>query len=219
MKTFDGLSIPLGSCAKTVAEFIRETNMRLKSICFGIMMLLPLMPMSAAANDNEVLIEAFFKEHVSNWLMEPVLVSAIRSQNAVNSDITQAQIDAKDLQWRAEVDTDTRPLVNSVLMSEAAKFLRARVDEAQDTITEVFVTDAHGLNVAMSVATSDYWQGDEEKFTETFSKGNGAMHMSNLAVDASTGLYQVQVSFTLTDPDSNEPIGSITVGLIADAIL
>ncbi len=38
-------------------------------------------------------------------------------------------------------------------------------------MTEVFVMDARGLNVAASDVTSDYWQGDEEKFSETFPKG------------------------------------------------
>ena len=173
----------------------------------------------AHSNVNGTLIQAFFQEEVSGWVFDEALLSAIRVRNVIDQALTPEDIIAKDKQWRAEVDTDVHPLVDTVLNNDASDFLRHRVADSGGSITQVFIMDAHGLNVAASTATSDYWQGDEPKHIETFGKGAGALHMSDLEVDASTGVYQVQVSFTITDPNTNEPIGAITVGLIADAIL
>jgi hypothetical protein len=170
-------------------------------------------------NENAALIRAFFNLQVSPWVQDDALLSAIRVRNVINSDLTQNDIDALDTQWRAEVDTDTHPLVDSVMNVDASDFLRHRVADSGGTITEIIIMDAKGLNVAVSSPTSDYWQGDEAKHSETFAKGVDALHMSELEVDGSTGVYQVQVSYTITDPLSGEAIGAITVGLIADAIL
>jgi hypothetical protein len=79
--------------------------------------------------------------------------------------------------------------------------------------------DRHGLNVAASAITSDMWQGDEAKFTETYSIGAGAVHFSEVELDESTQRYQAQISVTIVDPSSGEPIGAMTVGVDAEALL
>jgi hypothetical protein len=108
--------------------------------------------------------------------------------------IDQAQIDALDLAWRAEIGTSATPTIDPVLQSVAADFLRSRVDASGGRITEVFIMDRHGLNVAASAMTSDMWQGDEAKFTETYSIGAGAVHFSEVELDESTQRYQAQIS-------------------------
>lgn len=193
--------------------------MNLKHMLVAALMLAPLGAAQAQENENATLIKAFFQDEVASWVFDEALVSAIRVRNVIDKGLTPEDILAKDKQWRAEVGTDTHPLVDSIVNNDAADFLRHRVADSGGSITEVFIMDAHGLNVAASSATSDYWQGDEAKHAETYGKGVGAFHMSELEVDESTGVYQVQVSFTITDPNTNEPIGAITVGLIADAIL
>jgi hypothetical protein len=54
--------------------------------------------------------------------------------------------------------------------------------------------------------TSDMWQGDEEKFTETYSIGPGAVHFSEVELDESTQRYQAQISLTIVDPETGDPL-------------
>lgn len=151
---------------------------------------------------------------VSEWLTDPVLLDAIRAQNAATAGLSEAEILALDDEWRGS--DDTAALRSSVLGNAASDYLRTMVAGADGMVTEVFVTDALGLNVAASVATSDYWQGDEAKFSETFSVGVDVIHIGDMEVDTSTGAYQGQASMTVTDPNTGAPIGSITVGLLPD---
>ena len=72
--------------------------------------------------------------------------------------------------------------------------------------------DQVGLNVAVSEPTSDYWQGDEAKWSQTYLAGAGAMHVSDVELDESTQTYQAQVSLTVVDA-SGAPIGAITFGV------
>ena len=79
--------------------------------------------------------------------------------------------------------------------------------------------DAVGLNVAASAVTSDYWQGDEDKFLKTYPMGPGAVHFSDVEFDESTQTYQAQISIALTDPATGSVVGAMTVGVVADALM
>jgi hypothetical protein len=105
-----------------------------------------------------------------------------------------------------------------VLDHAASAVLRDWVAASDGAITEVFVMDAMGLNVAASAVTSDYWQGDEEKHSETYAKGPDAVHISEIEFDESTQSYQAQVSVPIVDPASGQVVGAMTVGLNADRL-
>ena len=79
--------------------------------------------------------------------------------------------------------------------------------------------DARGLNVAASAATSDYWQGDEDKFQQTYEIGADSVHFSDIEFDESSQTYQGQISVVIVDPSTNTPIGAITIGVNAEALL
>ncbi|MFP5481055.1 MAG: hypothetical protein ACLGIE_15425 [Alphaproteobacteria bacterium] len=153
---------------------------------------------------------------VKSWFNDPVIQSAVAKANLAHGALTQADIDALDARWTAEMEI-AGSLVGSIVDSPASALLRQRVIEAGGAVAELIVMDAKGLNVAVSEPTSDYWQGDEEKHQRTFGAGPGGLHVSDIELDESTQSYQAQISFTLTDPATGAPIGAVTVGLNAEA--
>jgi len=171
-----------------------------------------------AAEPNAA-VQAFIENNIMPWAHDAVLTDAIAAQNIETAGFDAAKIDALDQTWRAEVGTGASALVDGVLMNAAADFLRATMEASGGAMTEVFIMDAHGLNVAASGATSDYWQGDEAKFQQTYGVGAGAVHVSEIEFDESSQSYQVQISVTLTDPASGAPIGAMTVGVDAEAFM
>ncbi|MGR3321453.1 MAG: PDC sensor domain-containing protein [Pseudooceanicola sp.] len=173
---------------------------------------------AAQANQFEPAMRDYVEAEVLQWVTDPVLISALRGQNRRHAGLTQTQIDDLDRQWRAEVGKPEQPTIAGVTGTEAADFLRQRQDASAGLIAEIFVMDEHGLNVASSTTTSDYWQGDEAKFTESFGVGAGAMHVSEVEFDESTQSYLGQVSVPISDPDDGRVIGAITIGLNAEML-
>ncbi|MCU4652000.1 hypothetical protein N8I71_04120 [Roseibacterium sp. SDUM158016] len=171
------------------------------------------------ANDFEPAMQAFLDGEIRNWAQSGEIVSAILTQNMVNDGLDAAAIGALDAAWQAEIGAAASPTIDPVLQNAAADFLRTRVEASGGRITEVFIMDRHGLNVAASAMTSDMWQGDEAKFTETFALGPDAVHFSDVELDESTQRYQAQISVTIVDPDSGDAIGAMTVGVDAEALL
>ena len=178
-----------------------------------------LLATEAAAQDFETAAQQYFETEISKWAGAQVLVDAVNAQNAQTAAYTQAQIDALDQAWRAEVGAATTPTITPVLENTAAAFLRDQVSGSGAAITEVFIMDAQGLNVAASDMTSDYWQGDEAKHSETYGAGPDGFHISEIEFDDSTQRYQAQVSFTLVDPATGSAIGAVTVGVDAESLM
>lgn len=167
--------------------------------------------------DSAAKMASYAEEQRAAWLMSDTIIAAIHAQNAQTVDYDQARIDALDTTWRAEVGSGDAPLIGSVIGSDAARVLSDAVDASAGMITEVFIMDARGLNVASSAPTSDYWQGDEAKFQQTFPVGPDAVHVADVELDESTQTYQAQVSMTITDPSTGEAIGAVTFGLNAQS--
>ncbi|MEL7105050.1 MAG: hypothetical protein AAGM21_03960 [Pseudomonadota bacterium] len=172
----------------------------------------------AQANDLQPALETYMQAVISAWANDPMLIAAVAAQNETTGAYTQGDIDALDQAWRSEVGAADQPTITPVVTNEVAEFLRQQVAASGGSITEIFVMDARGLNVAASAATSDFWQGDEAKHAETFGAGADAVHFSEIEFDESSQSYQAQISFTLADPATGAPIGAVTVGVDATSL-
>lgn len=163
--------------------------------------------------------QAYLDGSIRTWAADPVLVAAIQAANAERAAYDQAMIDQLDGAWRAEVGQANTPTITPVLQNAAADFLRAQVEASGGRITEVFVMDAHGLNVAASDVTSDMWQGDEDKFTQTYPMGPGGVHFGEVELDESTQTYSGQISISIVDPATQAVVGAMTVGVNAESLM
>lgn len=173
----------------------------------------------AMANDFAPAMEKYLAEQISPWANDPMILDALRAQNARTSGYAPAEIDALDKAWRAEVGKASTPTIDPVITGVIADMLRNQVESSGGAITEIFVMDAVGLNVAASHVTSDMWQGDEEKWSETYPKGKGATHFGDVELDESSQRYQGQISIAITDPATGETLGAMTVGVDAESLL
>ena len=172
-----------------------------------------LLPASLHANEYSDALSELARSQLSEWTVNSDLVAAIRAQNAAHANLSEDEIIALDNQWRSEVGQNSTPLITEILGRGVSDYLRAQKDSSQGLVTEVFVMDNRGLNVAQSDVTSDYWQGDEAKWSSSFGAGSGAIHIGDVELDESTQTYQSQVSLAVTDPDTGAAIGAITFGI------
>lgn len=143
---------------------------------------------------------------------DPVIVEAVRLENAKGK--TLSQIQELDRQWKATAGI--ADYMEAMMGSKCGKHLRS-IQQSAPYYAEIFVMDNQGANVAMSDKTSDYWQGDEAKFIESYKGGKGAVHIADVEFDDSTQAYLVQVSVPVKD--GNKVIGAITIGIDVDKIL
>jgi hypothetical protein len=145
------------------------------------------------------------------WSEDAALVTAVEDQNAQN--LSLDTIKKRDAGWRATSGIDD--FMKLMMENTAAKELH-RLEETAPYFVELFLMDNQGANVAMTNKTSDYWQGDEAKFTESFNKGEGAVHLSAVEFDESAQAYLVQVSVPVMKDGA--AIGALTIGVNVDIL-
>lgn len=148
---------------------------------------------------------------VQHMALNPTVIRAARRQNAQG--LEMGEIKKRDDEWKG-----TKELTHfkrSLQESSAGRFLK-RVIGLNLSFNEAFATDNQGANIAAYPATSDYWQGDEEKWSESFNSGNGKIYLGPLEFDESTKTYAVQVSAPLYD--RGETIGVLVVGVTLDYV-
>lgn len=145
------------------------------------------------------------------WGSDPVLINAVKEQNAKGMSLDD--IKARDATWMATEGVDD--FMKYLLENQAAKQLLS-LEGSTHYYSEVFLMDNQGANVAMTNKTSDYWQGDESKFSGSFADGKGSVHIGKVKFDVSAQVYLVQVSVPVMDAGS--AIGAITVGINLDEL-
>ena len=148
---------------------------------------------------------------LQEWGTHPTLVEAVRQQNALARPLDE--IKRMDVEWMAE--SGVTSFMEGLLSNEAAQELK-RLEQSKPYFTELFLMDNQGANVAMTNKTSDYWQGDEDKFTQSFKGGQGAVHLGEVKFDSSAQVYLVQVSVPVMD--AGVAIGAMTIGIDLDRL-
>lgn len=141
----------------------------------------------------------------------PVLVAAVKAQNAKSMSLFDIQ--ARDATWKATTGVDG---FMKAIMENPAAIEMLNLEKNAGYIAESFLMDNQGANVAMTNKTSDYWQGDEAKWKESFKGGAGGVHVSEVKFDESSQNYLVQISIAIKDGDS--VIGAMTIGINLDEL-
>ena len=148
---------------------------------------------------------------LADWGKTPALVAAVKEQNAKNMSLDT--IKGMDKTWMATsgIDDTMKALMGNPAAKELLKY-----ESSKPYFTEVFLMDNQGANVAMTNKTSDYWQGDEAKFKDSFAGGSGAIHIGKVKFDKSAQAYLVQVSVPVVD--GGQVIGALTIGVNIDEL-
>ncbi len=134
-----------------------------------------------------------------------MLLNAVRDQNRLERSL--GDIQAIDKEWIA----GTSPLIQELQDNKPGAFLKNIIVQQSDVYSEAFLTDEKGANVAAYPPTSDYWQGDEDKFTKSFANGKGEVFIGKVEMDESTHASAVQISVPMMYNDA--AVGVLVIGV------
>lgn len=174
--------------------------------------------LTQAAEPHVALIEAKL-DGIKASIITDITISTIMASNASSTAKTQAEIDAMEIQWKAELASENYVLIASVVSNALADHLRAVVQNSGGLISEINVMNSLGFSVGQSSPNSDIYQGEESKYLKTYPMGPDAYFVDEVEFDDSTQSLQSQVNFTIVDPATGEAIGAVSVGIAVDSLL
>jgi len=160
--------------------------------------------------DVNKLVSPALIEEMRSFINTEIVQVSVAAQNQRLTAMAQDKIDALDNQWKAEREATDKPLIAATLSNPLSVYLARIQGKSLGLYAEIFVMDQNGLNVGQSSVTSDFWQGDEDKFQKTYQVSDDAMFVDAAEWDDEAKIWRNQVSFTLLDA-SKKKIGAVTV--------
>lgn len=163
------------------------------------------------------------KKIVAPWLQRirtnKEIVAAVMAQNETNKTKSLNQLTKIDEQWQLAFKVGDVNFPKTIVNQTLSQMLKQISLSSKDLLSEIIVMDERGYNVAMLDMTSDYWQGDEDKFSQVYATAAQTLYFDQIKYDASSKRFQVQVSAPLLNPKNQKAIGAITLGLDVDKAL
>jgi hypothetical protein len=152
-------------------------------------------------------VKKYAKETLLPLCTNAVLVKETAAQNAKK--VSLDDIKRIDKEWmEAE---DELPIQAEKCGNACAKELK-KIVSANSAIVEAFTMDNQGAVVGENALTSDYWQGDEAKWKNSFKGGKGGVDIGKEKFDKSANATLQQVSLPIID-EKGAVIGAVTFGL------
>src|SRR5262245_21001574 len=112
-------------------------------------------------------------ERIRQWGLDADLIASVRAQNAKK--VPLSRIRALDIGWVMDPERVMR--LNRLMNNDCAKRLKV-LEQGETLYRESFVMDDQGALVCTTHETSDYWQGDEEKWLRAFNEGKGTVFVA-----------------------------------------
>jgi len=112
-------------------------------------------------------------------------------------------IDQRESEWLQNPQTVT-PFMESLMNNESALIAKAVIEHDKEDLVpliSIVITNAYGVNTAITEKTQDYKQSDEQWWGKT--KSGGVYIMSGSGSEEYTGLYTSEISLAINDSQGN----------------
>ena len=136
------------------------------------------------------------------------IVNAVEKHNSLG--LVMDEILRRDKQWISSNNMEAFKI--KLQENRSGVILKSMVLRNRAMYSEAFLTGNQGANIGAYPATSDYWQGDEDKFTIAFNQGNGRILITPVEFDKSSGTYAAQVAAPVVN-NKGVTIGVLFVGI------
>jgi len=146
-----------------------------------------------------------------SWAADRAIVRAVREANETPR--TMTEIEAIDAKWIETVGVDE--FMRGIIDHPAAERLR-ELRASHPALREAILTDRLGANVASTNKTSDFYQGDEEKFREAFNDAKGGVYVGSIYRDESIQSYSVPIGVPVLD--EGRVIGVLVITLSVEKL-
>ena len=188
---------------KNSFDFHRSALHKLLMCIFAVLML-------GATNTAHAFCAGALIKEIQRIAQLPEIIAAAKVSNSRQLAKTYIlEIDSRWIRLNGNV-----PEADVIQSADASRLLIAAVNK-HAYFTEAILTGNQGETVGMNMTTTDYWQGDEEKFTAIYDSNKPSRkpdhHISRARWDESSKTMISQVSVPVYDGD--EMVGTLTMGV------
>ena len=172
------------------------------------------LPLASYAEQPQIydIIDSDLDKKIADILNNEIVVRSIQIQNKNHENLKQNDINDLDQEWRRQTKVENQPLISSLLNRPLSAYLTRIQAHSGGIFTEIFVMDNKGLNVGQSSMSSDFWQGDEDKWQKTYLKSANQKFIDEPEFNEKRDVWVVQYNIAITDNEGKN-VGAATFEL------
>jgi len=145
-------------------------------------------------------LDTFMLERISDvvvWASAPIILQAAKSAAAAHqkTGLVDKEIDEIEALFKTRKSLNVSPTANRYLIQQIRR---------SSHFGEVFFTDKHGFNTAMTNPTSDFVQRDENWWKTAWENG---LSVGEVEFDDSAGIWSIDISVRIDDTASGRSLG------------
>jgi len=145
-------------------------------------------------------LDTFMLERISDvvvWASAPIILQAAKSAAAAHqkAGLVDKDIDEIEALFKTRKSLNISPTANRFLIQQIRR---------SSHFGEVFFTDKHGFNTALTNPTSDFVQRDENWWKTAWENG---LSVGEVEFDDSAGIWSVDISVRIDDTASGRSLG------------
>jgi len=137
--------------------------------------------------------------------VNPVLVSEAK----ISSEVHRTWNENAFLELDRQLRTENSSGVEKMYLSSDTALELLDFQEKNDGFSEIFVTDAYGMNVGQTNRTTDYYQADEAWWQKTYKNGQGQAYYDPIEYDASAQIEGVPLYVPVKNTEDGAVVGVI----------
>jgi len=150
-------------------------------------------------------------EHIQNIAGDKIVVASVVQHN--NKKLAFEEILRRDRLWQK--NDHLVEFKESLISSDVGQFVET-IKNSKSYYTEVFIADDRGALVSAYPLTSDYWQGDEEKWS-TIARDGWPSYVSAITFDESSESNIVHLAVPVRN--HQKVVGVLVVGIRLSHVL
>ena len=145
-------------------------------------------------------LDTFMLERISDvvtWASAPIILEASKAAEATHKKLglVEQEIDAVEARFKTRKSLNISPAANRYLIQQIRRSTH---------FGEVFFTDKHGFNTALTNPTSDFVQRDENWWKTAWENG---ISVGEVEYDDSASIWSIDISVRIDDPASGKSLG------------
>ncbi len=145
-------------------------------------------------------LDTFMLERISDvvvWASAPIILQAAKSAAAAHqkAGLVDKEIDEIEALFKTRKSLNISPTANRYLIQQIRR---------SSHFGEVFFTDKHGFNTALTNPTSDFVQRDENWWKTAWENG---ISVGEVEYDDSAGIWSIDISVRIDDTASGRSLG------------
>ncbi|NCF37974.1 MAG: HAMP domain-containing protein [Gammaproteobacteria bacterium] len=145
-------------------------------------------------------LDAFMLERISDvvvWASAPIIIQAAKAAAEAHQKVglVDQSIDEIEARFKKRKSLNVSPAANRFLIQQIRRSTH---------FGEVFFTDKHGFNTALTNPTSDFVQRDENWWKTAWENG---ISVGEVEFDDSAGIWSIDISVRIDDPASGRSLG------------